>query len=331
MLFSVSPPTALRESYSVPEARSGRDGTAASQPETSENVLFDPFVGRKEPPPKKRPIAPAALAAALLSFLPVASLAAIFVGVTGLRQTKLGTMRGRTLAIVSIVLGSLFTIGYTSAAIALGIHYVDEARAEERHEQAKWDRKQRERDDDEKKLQPALPEPTVQREPPKPIPAAGTVPQKTEEKMIGTVPVVDVGVSEPSLSQALAKQAAIAKAEGREVMVNVIGGSCEPCATQLKAFSDPLMQKAFAKTRVVRVSVDVFREDLGKLQMRELSKLPWYFLLRADGTPRDGINGGEWGEDVATNMAPVLGPFARGELKTRKEVFKPAAPNGTFL
>lgn len=298
--------------------------------ETSENVLFDPFVGRKDPPKKKPPIAPAALAAALLSFLPVASLAAIFVGVTGLRQTKLGTMRGRALAIVSIVLGSLFTLGYTSAAIAFAIHYVDEARAEERHEQAKWDRKQREREDDEKKLQPAAPEPTVQREPPKPIPAGGTVPQKTEEKMIGTIPVVELGVSEPSLSQALVKQAAIAKAEGREVMVNVMSGTCEPCNNQLKALSDPLMQKALSKTRIVRVSVDVFKDDLLKLQMRVVP-LPWYFLLRADGTPRDGVNGGEWGEDVAVNMAPVLGPFARGELKTRKEVFKPAAPNGTFL
>jgi hypothetical protein len=234
------------------------------------------------------------------------------------------------LAIVSIVLGSLFTIGYTSAAIALGIHYVDEARAEERHEQAKWDRKQREREDDEKKLSPTAPDPTVQREPQKPIPAGGTVPQKTEEKMIGTIPVVEIGVSEPSLSQALAKQAAIAKAEGREVMVNVMNGTCEPCNNQMKALSDPLMQKALSKTRIVRVSVDVFKDDLLKLQMRVVP-LPWYFLLRADGTPRDGINGGEWGEDVPVNMAPVLGPFARGELKTRKEVFKPAAPNGTFL
>jgi hypothetical protein len=330
MLFSVSPPTALRESYSVPEARLGRDGTAASQPETSENVLFDPFVGRKEPPPKKRPIAPAAIAAALLSFLPVASLAAIFVGISGLRQTKLGTMRGRALAIVSIVLGSLFTVGYTAAAIAVGIHYVDEARQRERHEQAKWDRKQREREDDEKKAQPPAPEPTAQREPPKPVPAGGTVPQKTEERMIGTIPVVEIGVSEPSLSQALLKQAAIAKAEGREVMVNVMSGSCEPCSSQMKALSDPLMQKALSKTRIVRVSVDVFKDDILKQQMR-VAPLPWYFLLRADATPRDGINGGEWGEDVAANMAPVLGPFARGELKTRKEVFKPAAPNGTFL
>lgn len=333
MLFSVSPPTALRESpaHLGPQAPKSVFGAAPNQPETSENVLFDPFVGRKEPPPKKPPFAPAAIAAGLLWFLPVASLAAIFVGVSGLRQTKLGTMRGRALAIVSIVLGSLFTIGYTTAAIVLSIHYVDEARADERHEQAKWDRKQREREEDEKKLAPAKPEPTVRSDPPKPIPAGGTVPQKTEERMVGSVPVVDLGVSEPSLTQALLKQAAIAKAEGREVMVNVVGSTCEPCATQLKAFSDPLMQKAFAKTRIVRVSADVFREELGKLQVRDLTKLPWYFLLRADATPRDGINGGEWGEDVPGNMAPVLGPFARGELKTRKEVFKPAAPNGTFL
>lgn len=323
MLSIVSAPPALRESPT----------SVATQPETSENVLFDPFVGRKEPPPRKPPFAPAAIAAALLSILPVASLAAIFVGVTGLRQTRLGTMRGRALAVTSIVLGSLFTIGYTTAAIILSIRYVDEARAEERQEQAKWDRKQRERKEDEKKAQPTVPESTgnIDRPIPKPVPAGGTVPQKTQEWMVGTVPVVEIGVSELSLSQALQKQAALAKAEGREVMVNVIGSSCEPCATQLKAFGDPLMQTAFAKTRIVRVSVDVFREDLGKLQFRDLNKLPWYFLLRPDGTPRDGINGGEWGEDIAPNMAPVLGPFARGELKTRKQVFKPAAPNGTFL
>jgi len=324
--FSVALQTSIRES--LPGALVTGSST---QPETAEAVLFDPFIGRKEPAPKKPPLAPAALAAALLSLLPIGSLVAIFAGISGLRQTKLGTMRGRKLAIASIALGSVFTIGYTTAAIALSIHYVDEARVDERHEQAKWDRKQKERQQEERKAAPPEPTPNATtREPPVPIPAAGTWPQKTEERLIGSVPVVDIGVSEPSLSQALLKQAALAKAEGREVMVNVMSSSCEPCTAQFKTVSDPLMQKALAKTRLVRVSIEVFRDDLIKLQMRVVP-LPWYFLLRADGTPRDGINGGEWGEDVATNIAPIIGPFARGELKQRKQAFKPAAPNGTFL
>src|SRR5262245_56588970 len=102
--------------------------------QANENVLFDPYVGRAPPPPPRPKLAPAAIAAAVLALLPLGSLAAILVGVRGLRQTKRGTLRGRGLAIAAIVAGSIFSIGYAGAGVIAGMRFYDDERFAKEYE-----------------------------------------------------------------------------------------------------------------------------------------------------------------------------------------------------
>jgi hypothetical protein len=105
---------------------------------------------------------------------------------------------------------------------------------------------------------------------------------------------------------------------------------CEPCAGVAKSLADPQMQTALAKMRLVRVDIAVFRDDLEALRV-PYDAIPGFFLLGVDLAPRDGINGGEWGEDIAPNIAPVLGAFVRGKYSERKSKFNPLPGGGIRL
>lgn len=301
------------------------------------NVLTDPFVGKAPPPPPKPPFAPAALAAICISLFPLGSLAAIFVGLVGLRQTRSGTMRGRGLAVAAIALGGVLTVGYAIGGTIGVMTYLDKSRATARAESERWERKQRERDEEAKK---AAEEEEEKRKanPPTPLlppkataDASGDVPQDTRVDTVGHLTVVDIGVKETSLRQALVREMGLAKNDGKEVVVVTLkNDGCKPCKGFNAALVDPLMQEALAKSRVVRVDVSVFGQDLNGLHI-DTAGIPGFFLLRSDATPRDGIDGGEWGDDIASNIAPVLNPFTRGQYKKRKKEFRPPPVSGTFL
>ena len=50
--------------------------------------------------------------------------------------------------------------------------------------------------------------------------------------------------------------------------------------------------------------------------------LPWFYKLEKVGSrlePVDAISAGEWDANVPENMAPVLGKFVGGTLKTRHD------------
>lgn len=309
-----------------------------------EGILADPFVGRAPPPPPKRAFAPAAIAAAILSVLPLGSLAAIVIGLRGLRQTKLGTLRGRGLAIASIMLGVLFSVGYAGTGYYFGKAYFDGAKNAEARQERKWDRKQRERDEEERERQrqeeearAALP-PLVTAQPNAPptvsgptrVPASGTVPQQTQEQKVGDVTVVELGVKEPNLQQALTRELRTAKADNKEVMVMTTRGGCIPCAGFLSSVADARMQSVLSNVRLVVVGVEVFGEELIGLSY-PVDTLAGFFLISADGQPRDGINGGEWDADIAQNIAPVMQPFLRGSYRTRKHPFSRPPQSGTVL
>lgn len=145
----------------------------------------------------------------------------------------------------------------------------------------------------------------------------GTVPQKTQDELIGKVHVVTLGVQEASLEAALRREIDTAKAAGTEVLLVTTRSGCEPCDGLQASFPDPLMQSALERTRVVVVDVDVYGDDLDG-QGIDRSVLAGFFLLGPDLHPRDAIHGGEWGDDIAPNIAPVLGPFVRGDFDHRK-------------
>lgn len=311
-------------------APSGPDPTWLQDPHV-EPPLFDPYLGRKIPRAPKPPLSPAALTAALLALLPLGSLAAVPIGAIGLRQVRGGAVRGRPLAIAAMVIGCLSTVVYTCGVAWGAVAWIDEQRVEGRRDEERRERRLRERAalNDEAEDTDVVPAPLIGRVPQPDALPQGSVPQQTATHEIGQVTVVVVGVKEPSLRAALIREMAEARATGREVLAMTTQDSCDPCDGVLKSIADPRMQTAFSKTRLVVVDADVFKDDLDKLHIQ--GRMPGFYLLAADATPRDGIDGGEWGPDIAENIAPVLGPFVRGQYARRKSDFRPAPGGGTFL
>lgn len=296
---------------------------------SSESPLLDPFHGKSPPPPPKRPLAPASVASAILALLPIGSIAAIPVGVIGLRQTRSGGVRGRWVAIASIVLGSVASLGYGTAAAYFGVSqaYEVKARAAEAEERRQ---KKREREDDSvAAADPASTSPSAASSAPSPSPSIEqSAPNDTRVTEIGQITVVDLGVSEPSLKTAFAREVANAKAAGEDVLVMTTEDSCVPCKGVVASLPDQRMQSALGRIRLVRVNIDVFKDDLARLGLQVIP-YPVYALLSADGSPRDAIDGGEWEDDIPENIAPVLGAFVQGEFKKRKKPLKPGG--GVFL
>jgi len=175
-------------------------------------------------------------------------------------------------------------------------------------------------------IAPSAPDPAAKSEPK----SAFAVPKATTVRREGAIAVVDIGVSESSLSEALAKQRAIGARAGETMMVMTTRASCEPCGGVDASLRDPLIQTALAKVRLVRVDIEVFHEDLDELRIPH-RRIPGFFLLAPDLSPRDGIDGGEWDEDIPPNIAPVLGAFLRGKYATRREPWQPLPGSGMRL
>ena len=182
---------------------------------------------------------------------------------------------------------------------------------------------------------PAPPQALGRVEPPSsapavPLPGAG-VPKNTTLRREGTMTVVEVGVSVSALDQELAKQRAEAVAAGETVLVMTNRTeNCKPCDDISASLRDPRMQSALAKVRLVRVDVHVFQEDLEQLRIPS-RRIPSFFLLSVDLTPRDGIDADEWDANVAANMAPVLGAFVRGKYVVRRQQWRPLPATGVSL
>jgi hypothetical protein len=184
---------------------------------------------------------------------------------------------------------------------------------------------------------PPRPDPTAPSPPPAsatpPTASPGTqlfAPPRTRVEREGRITVVDLGRATPSLSDELARQRAGAAAAGDTVVVMTTAWRCDPCRGVDRALGDPLMQTALARVRLVRVDADAFQEDLAALRIPH-SQVPGFFLLAPDLTPRDGIDGGEWDDDLAANMAPVLGAFVRGKYAERRQSWRPVPASGMAL
>jgi hypothetical protein len=106
--------------------------------------------------------------------------------------------------------------------------------------------------------------------------------------------------------------------------------ACEPCRGVDESLRDPRIQAALAGVRLVRVDIEVFHEDLDALRIPS-DRIPGFFLLAPDLNPRDGVDGGEWDDDIPVNIAPVLGAFVRGAYSSRREPWKPLPASGVTL
>lgn len=158
--------------------------------------------------------------------------------------------------------------------------------------------------------------PTTPKEPPK----ASTW-RETRTEMVGAVKMVDLGGDEPTLRGALQAQMKAAKADKKEVLVLVMADSCEPCKKLRESLTDATMQEALTPIVLVRVNALVFERELSEMNY-QTKAMPGLYLLSSDASPRDGILGNEWDDDVPTNMAPVLKAFVLGKYKNRRHKFQ---------
>lgn len=181
--------------------------------------------------------------------------------------------------------------------------------------------------------------PAVPVAPPAPDPPAAVVaptlplvlaPAHTQVDRAGRITVVDLGRATASLADELPRQRAAATTAGDRLVLMTITGGCAPCRGVDEALRDPLMQTALSRVRLVRVDAEVFHEDLEALRIPH-ARVPGFFLLAPDLSPRDGIDGGEWDADVPPNMAPVLGAFVRGQYAARREAWRPLPGSGMAL
>lgn len=246
---------------------------------------------------------------------PIGAVAAMVLGWAARREIEEVPCRraGRGLAIAGLTLGALFTTGW-GAALAVGawVWTYDRGAQADASEPA-----------------PAVDESAASRTESTPGPG-GNVPQRTTERHVGALTVVDVGVDARTLAEELAKQRAAAYEIGEKVLVMTTRDLCEPCRGVDRSLSDPLTQTALRSVRLVRVDIDVFQEDLDELKIPR-HRFPGFFLLAPDLGPQDGIDGGEWDDDIPRNIAPVLGAFVRGQYASRREPWKPLPRSGLRL
>lgn len=158
----------------------------------------------------------------------------------------------------------------------------------------------------------------------------GTVPEQTREIRVGEIVVVDVGYKELTLKGALLEQLRVARQNNEQVLVMIQQASCNPCEGVITSLQSSMMQRALGKIRLVRVDTEVFTLELDRLKMPHKA-IPGFALLNADATAKDIIDGGEWDEDIAENIAPVLGPFVRGEYNRRRKPDHKPPQGGVFL
>jgi hypothetical protein len=136
----------------------------------------------------------------------------------------------------------------------------------------------------------------------------------TEVTTLGTITVADIG---GDFDVELTKQRTFAESAGEILVLWVVVGDCKPCDGVAAALTDPLSQKALAKTRFVRVDRNDFQVELDRLGI-PTEKIPGFALLDGRDHVSDFIHGGEWDADIAANIAPVLGKFVHGSYRQRR-------------
>jgi thiol:disulfide interchange protein len=133
--------------------------------------------------------------------------------------------------------------------------------------------------------------------------------------------VVELHASLGPLRAQLATQATAAKRSGETLLVETTAQRCVPCAEVAAAAADGQVQQALTRVRFLRVDVGEFRDELKALRMNEPA-VPWFYLIDVRGKPSDAISADECDENEAANIAPVLGAFVKGTLRSRRQSWR---------
>jgi hypothetical protein len=133
--------------------------------------------------------------------------------------------------------------------------------------------------------------------------------------------IVDLKPSDGPLKTQIAREKE--RAGARTFIVQTTASWCRPCIGLKKSMPDPLMKDALRNVRLARIDIDDFsREEVESIEL-SAGSIPWFVKLDANMHPVDAITSDEWGDDIAPNMAPILGAFVKGTFTKRKHAWKP--------
>jgi hypothetical protein len=291
--------------------------------------IDDPFVVRPPPPSTERATTSKLAITSVLALLfgPVGAVCAVVFGIAARREIEAAGSRrsGYFLATIGAALGGVLTVAWIAGfGLLAWMHRLEDpmpsvSSTDEPAATAHGV-------DPAQSAGPSPPTAAQHTDPQ----AGGTVPKQTRLRHEGSVTIVDVGTGVSSLSEELAKQRAEAASKGETVVVMTTKDPCDPCRGVDRSLPDPLMQTALSKVRLVRVDIEVFKEDL-EMQKMPTERYPSFFMLSVDLTPKDAIDGGEWDDDIPQNIAPVLGAFVRGKYTARRQTWQPPPGSGVRL
>ncbi len=114
----------------------------------------------------------------------------------------------------------------------------------------------------------------------------------------------------------LAKEAQKATALSQLPVVEFDATWCPPCRAIDEAFDakNELILKAYDGIYIIKLDVDEWEWNDGRVQNFAFDGIPVYFKLDAEGKQTGKvIDGGAWKEDIPANIAPVMDKFFHGD------------------
>jgi thiol-disulfide isomerase/thioredoxin len=127
--------------------------------------------------------------------------------------------------------------------------------------------------------------------------------------------IVRLHPEDGELQTLLADESEKAAALGQRPVVEFDATWCPPCQAIDKAIREEneLMLKAYAGTYIIKLDVDEWGWNNGKVKDFRFDGIPVYFKLDSEGNQTgEVIDGGAWGEDIPENIAPVMKKFFHG-------------------
>jgi hypothetical protein len=284
--------------------------------------LPDPYAGFQAPPPPRPEVSRLAITSVLAAIFlgPIGSVGAILFGWAARREIRArpAERRGMALASAGILMGTFLTVAWGGGLMLILLAARGQARSPAPVAMRPIPHRS----------SPAGVPPPVAPPLPTAVEPRFVAPHTTADKQVGAITLVDVGVAATSLRDELASQRAQASRAGQTMVMMTTRAACGPCEDFEASLADPLMQTALERVRLVRVDIAAFGDDLDGLRIPH-DGIPGFFLLAPDLTPKDGINGGEWDDDIPSNIAPVLGAFVRGTYAARRHGWR--APPGSGM
>jgi thiol-disulfide isomerase/thioredoxin len=127
--------------------------------------------------------------------------------------------------------------------------------------------------------------------------------------------IVRLQPKDGDLQAMLAKEAQKAITLGQLPVVEFDATWCPPCQAIDAAIKskNKLMLNAYNGTYIIKLDVDEWGWNNGKIQDFRFDAIPVYFKLDSKGHQTgDVIDGGAWGKDIPENIAPVMDEFFHG-------------------